>query len=266
MALRKAWRRVRCAAWAAVVGRWRLLMAADLSSKLPALRATVTPLRAVGVCPSRGRPDEAARHRSIADRRRRAPRAASPSAPSRWCCAQASTRPRRSTIWTCRSTRRSARTTGFDTVMEVSAMPNWFDAFFAGAWLDVQRSFWPAESSEKQATLLERVLTLRRGLARHRRPVWQRPVDDRARAPRSPDDRRRLHAGVPRRGARGGGRAADHFHRTRHAPAGRPGRDSTPPSTTGGRSATSTTPVTRRSRRACARRWCPAAASRSTST
>ena len=42
-------------------------------------------------------------------------------------------------------------------------MPNWFDAFFAGAWLDVQRSFWPAESSEKHATLLERVLTLRRG-------------------------------------------------------------------------------------------------------
>ena len=42
-------------------------------------------------------------------------------------------------------------------------MPSWFDAFFAGAWLDVQRSFWPAESSEKHATLLERVLTLRRG-------------------------------------------------------------------------------------------------------
>ena len=45
----------------------------------------------------------------------------------------------------------------------MSATPSWFDVFFAGLWLDVQRGFWSAESSEKHASMLERVLELRRG-------------------------------------------------------------------------------------------------------
>jgi len=43
----------------------------------------------------------------------------------------------------------------------MSATPEWFKEFFAGLWLDVQRGFWPAEGSEKHASLLERVLELR---------------------------------------------------------------------------------------------------------
>src|SRR6187455_2440446 len=45
----------------------------------------------------------------------------------------------------------------------MSAPPEWFNAFFAGLWLDVQRGFWQAEGSEKHASLLERVLELRPG-------------------------------------------------------------------------------------------------------
>jgi SAM-dependent methyltransferase len=45
----------------------------------------------------------------------------------------------------------------------VSVTAEWFSAFFAGLWLDVQRSFWPAEGSESHARLLERVLELRPG-------------------------------------------------------------------------------------------------------
>lgn len=47
--------------------------------------------------------------------------------------------------------------------MSASATPEWFSAFFTGLWLDVQRGFFPAEGSEKHASLLERVLALRPG-------------------------------------------------------------------------------------------------------
>ena len=42
-------------------------------------------------------------------------------------------------------------------------MVTWFDSFFGGLWLDVQRAFFPAEESEKRAAAIERVLALRPG-------------------------------------------------------------------------------------------------------
>ena len=42
-------------------------------------------------------------------------------------------------------------------------MADWFQSFFEGVWLDVQRGFFPAEESEKRAAMLERVLALRAG-------------------------------------------------------------------------------------------------------
>jgi SAM-dependent methyltransferase len=39
----------------------------------------------------------------------------------------------------------------------------WFRSFFDGLWLNLQRSFFPAEESEKRAVVLERLLALRPG-------------------------------------------------------------------------------------------------------
>ena len=40
-------------------------------------------------------------------------------------------------------------------------MAEWTRAFFAGVWLDLQRSFWRAEDTENQAALVQRTLALR---------------------------------------------------------------------------------------------------------
>jgi SAM-dependent methyltransferase len=42
-------------------------------------------------------------------------------------------------------------------------MSDWFRSFFGGMWLDVQRSHWNTEDSERRAGLIERVLALRPG-------------------------------------------------------------------------------------------------------
>jgi SAM-dependent methyltransferase len=42
-------------------------------------------------------------------------------------------------------------------------MAAWFESFFEGTWLEVQRAFYAAEESDKRAEMLERVLALRPG-------------------------------------------------------------------------------------------------------
>ncbi|HXJ21190.1 MAG TPA: methyltransferase domain-containing protein [Polyangia bacterium] len=42
-------------------------------------------------------------------------------------------------------------------------MADWYESFFGGVWLDLQRTFFPAEQSERRAEMLERVLALRPG-------------------------------------------------------------------------------------------------------
>jgi SAM-dependent methyltransferase len=42
-------------------------------------------------------------------------------------------------------------------------MAEWFESFFGGTWLEVQRAFYAAEESDKRADMLERLLALRPG-------------------------------------------------------------------------------------------------------